>query len=234
VLAFGQAIRDEYLDQGWSQHAWTWHEAADIRIFHPQPAPVAEGDLVWVGNWGDDERTRELDEFLIQPVHRLGLKARIHGVRYPDHALQALQRAGIDYAGWLPNYLAPQVFGRHRVTVHVPRRPYVESLPGIPTIRVFEALACGIPLVCAHWPDAEGLFAPGRDYLVANTGEQMQHLRHVLGDAALAAELSAHGLATIRARHTCGHRVDELLAILAELGAAAPNTSPIDRSLTHA
>ena len=36
--------------------------------------------------------------------------------------------------------------GRFKATVHVPRRPYVKALPGIPTIRVFEALACGIPL----------------------------------------------------------------------------------------
>ena len=55
------------------------------------------------------------------------------------------------------------------MTVHVPRRPYVEALPGIPTIRVFEALACGIPLVSAPWADSEGLFPPGRLPLVART-----------------------------------------------------------------
>jgi hypothetical protein len=38
---------------------------------------------VWVGNWGDEERTRELHEFLLQPVKALGLKARVYGVRYP-------------------------------------------------------------------------------------------------------------------------------------------------------
>ena len=53
-----------------------------------------------------------------------------------------------------PNASAPEVFARHLATVHVPRRFYVtEQLPGIPTIRVFEALACGIPLVCAPWRD---------------------------------------------------------------------------------
>ncbi len=35
VLAFGNVIRDIYLTEGWTQHAWTWHEAADTRIFHP-------------------------------------------------------------------------------------------------------------------------------------------------------------------------------------------------------
>jgi spore maturation protein CgeB len=94
----------------------------------------------------------------------------------------------------------------------------VRALPGIPTIRVFEALACGIPLVSAPWNDAEGLFTPGEDYLVAPDGGAMRRmLREVLSDGALAASLATHGLATIRARHTCGHRVDELLAIAARL-----------------
>ena len=38
-----------------------------------------------------------------------------------------------------------------------------KALPGIPTIRVFEALACGIPLVSAPWQDEEGLFRPGEE-----------------------------------------------------------------------
>ena len=218
VLAFGSVIRDLYRAKGWAQHAWTWHEAADPRVFHPLPGTEAEGDRVWIGNWGDEERTAELHEFLLEPVRALGLRARIHGVRYPDHALAALREAGIAYGGWLPNYQAPQLFARHRVTVHVPRRPYVQALPGIPTIRVFEALACGIPLVSAPWDDCEGLFEPGADFLVARDGAEMRrHLAAVLHDAGVARELAQHGLATILARHTCAHRVDELLQIYAEL-----------------
>jgi spore maturation protein CgeB len=106
--------------------------------------------------------------------------------------------------------------------VHVPRRPYVEALPGIPTIRPFEAMACGIPLVCSPWDDAEGLFRPHVDYLVANDGQEMAvHLRAVLNDPDLAASLRARGLETIAARHTCAHRVDELLAVASELGVPA-------------
>lgn len=222
VLAFGEVLRQRYLDLGWTDRAWTWHEAADTALFHPIPDQPDEGDLVWIGNWGDDERAAELHEFLLQPVRTLGLRARIHGVRYPEAALEALKEAGIAYGGWLPNHRVPELFARHRLTVHVPRRPYVEALRGIPTIRVFEALACGIPLVSAPWVDCEGLFRPGTDYLVARNGKGMTELiRLVLNCRDLAADLARNGLETIRSRHTCAHRADELLAICGELGAAA-------------
>jgi spore maturation protein CgeB len=218
VLAFGEVLRRKYKENGWTRNAWTWHEAADPRIFRPLPGIAPERDLVWVGNWGDNERTAELHEFLLEPVHALGLRARVHGVRYPEDAKTALADAGIEYAGWLPNHRAPEAFAASRVTAHVPRRPYVEALPGIPTIRVFEALACGIPLVCSPWHDAESLFTPGEDFLVAGNGDEMRtQLRRVLSEPGLASDLAAHGLATILARHTCAHRVDELLAIYAEV-----------------
>jgi spore maturation protein CgeB len=218
VLAFGGVIRDLYLDRGWAKRAWTWHEAADVRTFFPVDGVARRGDLVWIGNWGDGERTRELHEFLLGPVRRLGLTAHTYGVRYPDDARRALAAAGIRHGGYRPNHRAPQAFAAHGVTVHVPRRPYVEALPGIPTIRPFEALACGIPLVCAPWDDAEALFTPGRDYLTVSNGAEMERaLDDVLHDAALAASLRDHGLATVRARHTCAHRVDELLSICEEL-----------------
>jgi spore maturation protein CgeB len=227
VLAFGEVIRRLYLERGWTQQAWTWHEAADSRVFRPLDGVEREGDLVWIGNWGDGERTAELHEFLLDPVHRLGLRARVHGVRYPATAKQALADAGIRYGGWIANHLAPRAFAAHRVTVHVPRRPYVEALPGIPTIRPFEALACGIPLVSAPWDDAEGLFTPGTDFLVAADGTQMQQqLRDVLHDEALAQSLRESGLKTIAARHTCAHRVDELLAVAGELGLDTSGGTP--------
>ena len=233
VLAFGQVVRDLYLRRGWAERAWTWHEAADTRIFHPLKGEPNEGDLVWIGNWGDEERTAELHEFLIEPVRELELKARVHGVRYPEAGRQALADAGIDYAGWLPNHEVPRAFSRFRVTVHVPRRPYVEALPGIPTIRPFEAMACGIPLVSVPWDDAEGLFHPGRDYLVAPDGAAMKrHLRALLHDPEIAREIAAAGRATILDRHTCAHRVDELLEIDRELR-GAPALIPTEAGLAQ-
>jgi spore maturation protein CgeB len=222
VLAFGEVVRQRYLEAAWADRAWTWHEAADVRVFRPLPAPAREGELVWIGNWGDEERSAELEEFVIEPAERLGLRARVHGVRYPRPALERLARARIVFGGWLPNYAVPEVFARFAATVHVPRRPYVRAMPGIPTIRVFEALACGIPLISAPWEDSEGLFHAGADYLVARNGTEMRRLlSELLADERAARAMAAHGLETVLARHTCAHRVDELLAIVGSLDAPA-------------
>jgi spore maturation protein CgeB len=218
VLAFGETLAEVYRRWGWGDRVFVWHEAADTALFHPPADETAREGLVWIGNWGDGERTAELEEFLMAPAQAVGLPLDIYGVRYPKAARAMLARHGARYRGWLPNARAPEVFARHLATVHVPRRFYVQSLPGIPTIRVFEALACGIPLVCAPWSDSEGLFRPGRDYLVAADGAAVQgHLRALQNDPGMRADLARSGLETIRARHTCAHRAEELLAVAARL-----------------
>ena len=217
VLAFGESVAEVYRRRGWSRRVWTWHEAADARRFRPLEGGKT-GDLVWVGNWGDDERTAELHEFLIEPVRALVLHARVHGVRYPPEGIMALRNAGIEYAGWAANFDVPRIFSEFRFTIHVPRRPYADALPGVPTIRVFEALACGMPLVSAPWRDSENLFTPGEDFLVARNGAEMRaSLRRLRDDPAFASDVAARGRRTVLARHTCAHRVDELISIVARL-----------------
>jgi spore maturation protein CgeB len=218
VLAFGEALSQVYRSWGWNDRVWTWHEAADLRRFHPPLAEDERSGIVWIGNWGDGERTGELDRFLFRPTREAGLPLDVYGVRYPASARARLARYGADYHGWAPNARVPEIFARHLATVHVPRRFYATILPGIPTIRVFEALACGIPLVSAPWDDAEGLFRQGEDYLTARDGDEMtSHLIMLRDDPDLRASLVKSGLETIRAQHSCAHRVDELLAIVSSL-----------------
>lgn len=232
VLAFGRVLADLYLKRGLARRTFVWHEAADVSTFRPRRGLAQEGDLVWIGNWGDDERAAELREFLIEPVAALKLRASVYGVRWPKAAQRELGAAGIAFRGWLPNHRVPEAFARHRVTVHVPRRPYVEALPGIPTIRPFEALACGIPLVSAPWRDTEHLFAAGRDYLVATDGAAMRRLlAAVLARPRLRQRLRRNGLRTIRSRHTCAHRARELLAIVESLRTGTEREAALEEAV---
>jgi spore maturation protein CgeB len=217
VLAPGEAVARLWRATGTIAAAWSWHEAADTTRFRPLEAPGDQRGVVWIGDWSGD---RDLEEFLIEPLRRLRLRAALHGGGWPDEVLAGLRASGIEHLGWLPNAAVPQAYAAARCAIHVPRRANTRALPGVPSIRMFEAMACGVPLVIAPWHDSERLFRPGQDYLVAHDGAEMErHLKDLIGDPLYAKAVAASGLERIRARHTCAHRVDELLAILADLGA---------------
>ena len=219
VIAFGRALEHIYRERYGLHDVWTLHEAADTTVFFPQPDVAKSNDIVWIGNWGEGERSNEIAEFFLQPVTALqpGLNARIYGVRYPAEGLRALAAAGVSYGGYLPNLDAPAVYAAARMTVHIPRQQYAGALEGIPTIRVFEALACGIPLLSAPWRDTERLFQPG-DFWMVSTGAEMQTaMQTLLRDPERARDQAAQGLEQVRLQHTCAHRAAELTAILEEV-----------------
>jgi spore maturation protein CgeB len=219
VIAFGAALRDIYRTRFGLQNVWVLHEAADSTVFRPLTGVARESVLVWVGNWGEGERSEAICEFLLKPACALGSKihTNIHGVRYPERGLEALARAGVRYSGYLPNLDAPNVYARACATVHVPRQQYNDAMRGIPTIRVFEALACGIPLVSAPWEDTDGLFREGDFAWARDANEMTERLRFLFEHPAAAQEQSAHGRETVLARHTCDHRAQELMTICEEV-----------------
>jgi spore maturation protein CgeB len=235
VVAFGEVLRSVYQEQFGMMRVWTLHEAADTTVFLPfkKPAESQFGapreelskepeelkqDVVWIGNWGDNERSEEIREFLLRPASKMqDRRFTIHGVRYSEEARRELCAAGVRYRGYLANLSAPAVYGASRLTVHVPRRQYVRQMVGIPTIRVFEALACGIPLISAPWSDVEGLFRKGDMVFATNCEEMRSAMVRLLEQPQEAEAQAARGLETVLARHTCAHRAEELTAICEEV-----------------
>lgn len=214
VLAFGNTLSHIYEKEGYHKNVWTWHEAADTDTYHPMVRDEELGDVVWIGNWGDNERTKEIHEFIIEPVKALKLKAKFYGVRYPKHAIRALEAAGIEYGGWLPTCKVAETFSKYKATIHVPRKFYRENLHGIPTIRPFEAMACKIPLISAPWEDTEELFTIGKDFLMAEDGEEMKDMLYkVMTDKSFAQSMADQAYSTICDKHTCDHRAKELINI---------------------
>lgn len=210
ILAFGRSLAEAYRDKLPGKPVHVFHEAADMKTFRPLEREK-EHDVVWVGNWGDDERAGPIRDYLIGSASTLAdLRFTVYGVRYPKHALSVFKRARIQYEGWVPNYQVPEVFARSHVTLHILRSFYTQALPGIPTIRPFEAMACGIPLITTQWRDTEGLFTVGKDYLMAESPEQMhQSIRLLVENEDIRQDLAGHALETIRRRHHCGLRAEQ-------------------------
>ena len=219
VLAFGEALRKIYLDQFGLRRVWTLHEAADVTVFRPLPPSNEKAGAIWIGNWGEGERSAEIREYYLGPAEALREVTRfeIYGVRYPHDGLAACAMAGVKYGGYLPNLDAPFAYADARLTVHIPRQQYSSAMDGIPTIRVFEALACGIPLVSAPWLDCENLFQPGDFIMVQSGAEMVEAMRWLLNDPAAAEQQVSRGLETVLSRHTCAHRAQELTDICQEL-----------------
>jgi spore maturation protein CgeB len=220
VLAYGDSLAEVYRRDYGIERVWTFHEAADVTVFHPRGGEPSD-DVVWIGNWGDEERTREIREYLVGSARLLPeLRFAVHGVRYPESGRREIEGAGIHFRGWIANYRVPEAFARAKMTLHIPRGPYLDRLPGIPTIRPFEALACGIPMLSTPWQDSEHLFRVGEDFLMVHSpGEMREQMQRLARDEEARLRLAESGLETIRARHTCGHRAEQLEAICAELGA---------------
>ncbi|HEY3785558.1 MAG TPA: glycosyltransferase [Steroidobacteraceae bacterium] len=223
ILAASEPLRRLYGAQDWAPAAWTWRDAVDTRVFRPWASdPVRSSDLIWIGSWGGGERLSELDEFLIEPIRALGLRARFYGARYPQQAVRALRAVGIDYGGWIPDFCIPAALGTGRFTVHVPLRLHAEGLPAhTPVMPVLQALACGVPVATAPWDECAELFTSGVDLLVGRDGPEIgRHLAALRSDPEFARFVAANGYQAVTSRHTCAHRAHELLSICRELRAS--------------
>ena len=176
VLAFGAVLREIYLERGWARAGLDLARGGR-RAASSARCPGAEGARPGLDRQLGRRRAHggAATSFCSSPIERA--RPRRRG---PRRALSrrprcaALASRASSIRGWLPNTGCRRPSPRHRATVHVPRRPYVEALPGIPTIRMFEALACGIPLVWAPWRDVEGLFRPARTFSSRRDGEAMR------------------------------------------------------------
>lgn len=215
VLAYGPAIAEIYRSAVSGPEVIVFHEGADVELFRPLSRDKC-CDVVFVGNWGDEDRSHTTWKYLIEPGRAAsGLSFAVYGVRYPQEVRDALQRCGISWRGWLPNYLAPEAYASSKITLHIPRKEYVEALRGTPTIRVFEALACGTPMVSAEWTDDSGLFEEGSDYVAVHSPAQMVEALHWLAaDPDARQRIGSHGRATVLSRHTCQHRAEELAQVI--------------------
>lgn len=228
ILAYSPSLAELYTCEYGLDPAQVhiFHEAADVDWFKPlaaedvlrDRATIPPADVVFIGNWGDDDRNEIMEDYFVAPAVALPqYRWSLYGARYPEAVLRMLHKdTPVAFQGWVPNYRTPHIYASAKLTLHLPRRQYLEVLPGTPTIRMFEALACGICLVSLPWQDTDRLFTAEKDYLTAATPAEMAHtIARLLDDDAERAAIAAHGLATVRARHTCRHRVEQLLQIIA-------------------
>ncbi|MBV8818274.1 MAG: glycosyltransferase [Acidobacteriaceae bacterium] len=174
--------------------------SVDPRNHYPvEPADVFRADLSYLGTYAED-RQAALETLFVEAARRLP-QARfvIGGAMYPAGFPWT---KNIFFVHHLPPSDHPAFYCSSRLTLNVTRRPMAD-MGFCPSGRLFEAAACGVPIVSDWWEGLDQFFEPGREILIARTTDDVLHaIRHAdlrsIGKQALDRALACH-TAEIRA-----------------------------------
>jgi spore maturation protein CgeB len=176
---------------------------ADPSLYRPLAVPV-RWHLGYLGTYSED-RQPKVDSLLLEPARaESGLRFALGGPQYP-HDLE-----------WPPNVERfenvapaehPAFYAAQRFTLNITRDDMVRT-GWSPSVRLFEAAACGVPVVSDWWDGLDAFFRPGSEILIADDGDDvLRHLR--LPDEERDA-IGSRARARVLREHTAEQRACEL------------------------
>jgi spore maturation protein CgeB len=212
----GPTLRRLERDYG-SPNARVLYCSVDPQLYYPQPQPLA-WDLGYMGTYSDD-RQPALERLLLAPARELpGGRFVVAGAQYPKDIDWP---ANVDYRAHLPPAEHRAFYNSQRFTLNVTRADMIRA-GWSPSVRLFEAAACGTPIISDRWPGLETLLAPGREILLAATAQDVVAALRRLGEQERCA-LAERARQRILSEHTAAHRAQQLETYALEvLGAVAP------------
>lgn len=185
--------------------------SVDPQLYFPEPQDKA-WDLGYMGTYSDD-RQPGVDRLLLQPARdwRQG-RFIVAGPLYPDSIAWP---ANVEYRPHLPPAEHRAFYNRQRFTLNITRADMIRA-GWSPSVRLFEAAACGVPIISDRWAGLETLLSPGREIVLADTAaEVLAVLRGMDEDERLA--MAQRARARILAEHTAAHRAEQLVGYALEL-----------------
>lgn len=202
-----------------ARRARALHCSVDPAVHRPRPGPV-RWDMGYLGTYGAD-RQPMLDALLAEPARRLpDARFCVAGPQYPETVRWP---ANVERIEHLAPGLHAGFYSAQRLTVNVTRAD-MAAAGWSPSVRLFEAAACGTPILSDPWDGLDRFFIPGREILVGRTPDEAV--------AALSMperelrEIGRRARARVLASHTAAHRAAELEAHAAEAAAARARTVP--------
>ena len=184
-------------------------------------------DLSYLGTYSLD-RQRPLEKLLIEPARRLPhLRFCVAGPQYPESIDWPDNVERIDH---LPPDAHPAFYGASRYTLNVTRADMVAA-GWSPSVRLFEAATCAIPVISDRWEGIESLFDPGREIILADGTEDVVA---TLTSRADGSEIGRAARERVLAAHTAAHRAAELERYVEEAERARLGTGEREASLAAA
>jgi spore maturation protein CgeB len=199
--------------------------SADLNM-HVATTTSSKWSLGYLGTYSED-RQQSLDRLLLGPARQLQHHSFVvAGAKYP---VNSEWPDNVAYIPHLPPGEHPEFYCSQRYTLNVTRSD-MKALGFSPSVRLFEAAACGTPLISDDWPGMETVFAPGKEILIA-TGPRdiIQILEQLPADRRLT--IAANARSRLLREHTPDHRARQLEAYYHE---ALAHRQSVKGSTPHA
>jgi spore maturation protein CgeB len=200
----GGPILDQLEDKFGSPMARPLYCSVDPQIYFPEERPH-RWDLGYMGTYSHD-RQRALDRLLLEPARRWTAgRFAVAGPQYPETISWPKNVKRIEH-------IAPSkhrtFYNSQRFTLNITRANMIAAGYS-PSVRLFEAAACGIPIVSDHWAGLDQFFTPDEEILISNSADQtLIYLEDIRESQRV--QIGTRARERVLARHTARHRAIEL------------------------
>src|SRR3954471_1977736 len=211
VLSFtGGPVLDALKTLG-ARRALPLYGHADPEHHRPcTPCPAYRADLSYLGTYAAD-RQPALEELFVAPARaRRQARFLLGGAQYPDDFPWS---ENIYFVRHMPPEQHPAFFCSSRLTLNVTRRD-MRAMGWCPSGRLFEAAACGAPLVSDAWDGLDRFFEPGKEILLAHSRDDV--LAALDTDEDALREMAGRARTRLLAEHSSQHRARELIGLIAD------------------
>jgi spore maturation protein CgeB len=169
-------------------------------------------DLGYLGTYSAD-RQPALERLMLRPARRWSVgKFAVAGPQYPDGIRWPANVSRVDH---LPPPEHSRFYASQRYTLNITRADMVRA-GWSPSVRLFEAAACAVPVVSDVWPGLEEIFIPGREILLARSPNDVLSLIRELPETERV-QIGRRARARVLAEHTPAHRAITLERCVAEV-----------------
>jgi spore maturation protein CgeB len=190
--------------------------SVDPEIYRPQDL-AARWDLGYMGTYSAD-RQPSLERLLLKPARQAPrFRFLVAGPKYPQ---KLRWPANVRRLAHVEPARHPWLYGSQRFTLNVTRADMVAAGYS-PSVRLFEAAACGTPIISDYWEGLETLLVPGQEILVAESPHEVLAILNDMPEEDRLA-LGRRARERVLTAHTSAHRACELESHVSELLAREP------------